>query len=175
MRTGLCSILVVGLLAALGGCSGSSSVPIAPLASSPPAPNFKTTFGGYFQVTGGNPPASVVIAGTGIGVDASGDSHASFTQTVVFTTNPNQINAGTFTFTYADGSTLSGTYSGTATPPDANGYSNGGGNFTVSSGTGRFAKTAGNTGTWSVSVQIFAPGSSPAGTISVTFQGSLTL
>ncbi len=139
------------------------------------APNFKTSFGGYAQVIGGNPPASVVIAGTGIGVDASGDSHASFTQTIVFTTNPNQINDGHFTFSYADGSTLTGTYSGTSTPPNSHGYTNGSGRFKVTTGTGRFAKTAGNTGTWTVSAQLFPPGSSPAATINVTFQGSLTL
>jgi hypothetical protein len=172
MRTTLCGILAVASLAVLGGCNSSSSIPSVPTA---PPQNFKTTFGGFFQVTGGSPPANVIIAGTGIGLDSSGDSHAAFAQTIVFTTNPNQINAGTFTFTYADGSTLTGTYSGTASPPDANGYTNGNGNFTVGSGTGRFTKTTGNMGTWTVSAQIFPPGSMPAGTINVTFQGSLTL
>lgn len=172
MRTGLCIVAAALAVAALGGCNNTTSMPSVPTV---PVQNFKTAFGGYFQVTGGNPPANVIIAGTGIGVDSSGDSHASFAQTIVFSTNPNQINSGTFTFAYADGSTLTGTYSGTSSPPDANGYSNGSGKFTVSSGTGRFARTAGNTGTWTVSAQIFPPGSMPAGTINVTFQGTLDL
>ena len=159
--------------ALLSGCGGSSGVP-GPAPTMGP-PNFLASYGGYFQPTGGNPPASVIIAGTGVGADTQGGSHASFSQQVVFSTSPNQINNGKFTFTFTDGSTLTGTYAGTSTPPDGNGYSNGSGRFTVQSGTGRFANTAGNTGTWKVSVQIFPPGRSPAGTINATFQGTLSL
>lgn len=157
------------MLALLTACSSGNSSSAPPI----PGPNFSSTFGGYFQVTGGNPPASVVIAGTGTGTDPTGASHALFTQTVVFSSTPNQITNGTFGFTYADGSTLNGTYAGTATPPDKNGYTKGSGSFSVTSGTGRFANAAGHTGTWTVAAQIFAPGSSPAGTILATFQGIL--
>lgn len=169
-----------GCAAVLGGCAGGPSAAGLAAGGNPAmgantsaagAPNFKTTFGGYFQIVGGNPPENARILGQSIGVDSTGDSHGTFKQTVIFTKNPNQIKAGRFVFTYADGSTLRGTYSGTATPPNAAGYSDGSGKFTVTKGTGRFGKTSGKTGTWTVSVQIFAPGSSPAGVLNATFQG----
>jgi hypothetical protein len=169
-----------GCSAVLGGCAqGPTAAGFAARGASAMVPNisavsgstFKTTFGGYFQIVGGNPPNNAEILGQSIGVDVTGDSHGTFKQTVIFTKNPNQIKDGKFTFTYADGSTLKGAYSGTATPPDATGYSDGSGKFTVTKGTGRFGKTAGDTGAWTVSVQIFAPGSSPAGILNATFQG----
>jgi hypothetical protein len=169
-----------GCSAALGGCAGGHAAggfaagagsAVVPNVSVGGASNFKTTFGGYFQIVGGNPPKNAVILGTSIGVDSTGDSSGKFKQTVIFTTKPNQIKGGTFAFTYADGSTLNGKYSGTSTPPNSAGYSDGSGKFTVTKGTGRFAKSSGRTGTWTVSVQIFSPGSSPAGVLNATFQG----
>ncbi len=166
-----CSAILGGCAApAAGGLSSAGSASTIPGALIPADDGLKTTFGGYFQIVGGSPPASAVISGTAIGVDSSGDSHATFKQTVIFTTNPNQIKDGKFSFIYQDGSRLIGRYSGTGTPPDKSGYSDGKGKFIVSKGTGRFAKDPGKTGRWTVSVQIFAPGTSPAGVLNATFQ-----
>ena len=171
--------LAVGV-AAISGCAGAQGGIPTSMGSSTAAnaaagkvPSFKTNFGGFFQVVGGKPPSNVVISGTSIGVDSTGDSHGTFTQTVIFSSNPNQIKKGKFTFAWDDGSTLSGRYSGTATPPDSNGYTNGSGRFTVTKGTGRFADDHGRTGTFTVSAQIFPSGSSPAGIVNTTFQGQL--
>ncbi len=166
---------VLGALLLASACGGSSGVAGTPVVTAAAGPNFNSTFGGFMEITGGNPPASITLIGTGIGSDSTGASHATFTQTVVFATTPNQINNGKFAFNYADGSTLAGTYSGTATPPDSHGNTQGSGSFAVTTGSGRFSKAAGNTGTWTVTAQIAPQGSNPAGTISVNFVGTLTL
>jgi hypothetical protein len=169
-------------LAALEGCAGNqSSIPNAAGASTissaaaDKAPNFKTNFGGFFQDAVGKHPSSAVFSGSTIGVDSTGDCHGTFTQTVVFSSKPNQIKNGKFTFVWEDGSSLSGRYSGTETSPAPNGYTNGRGKFTVTAGTGRFSDARGHAGTFTVSALIFLnpSGGSPAGVINTTFAGRL--
>ncbi|HMD02872.1 MAG TPA: hypothetical protein VKG44_07880 [Candidatus Baltobacteraceae bacterium] len=158
---------VFGLALALVACSSNSTTPAprhTPLV-------LTTTSGGYFQVVSGAPPV-ITIQFTGVGSDGVSEATVSFNQTITFGATT-QITAGTFTFTYADGSSLAGTYSGSGPPPAANGLATANGNFTVTTGTGRYAGAAGSTGPWNVNALNAAPGSNPAGTASASFTVTL--
>jgi len=137
--------------------------------------HFSIVHGGFAVITGGNThatPPYITIHGTAAGLDELfGYSSASFDQTIVFS-NPNQIKDGAFTFSARDGSTLKGIYHGTSSPPDAEGYTNGAGVFTIAGGTGRFAGARGH-GRWTVVAQLFPPGSNPASTVLTHFEGEI--
>jgi len=133
-------------------------------------------FGGFAQTTSGptgNPPY-VTIHGTAVGNgNFFGLSTAAFDQTIVFG-NPNQITNGTFTFTAADGSTLSATYYGPLAAFNQYGLTIGDGFFSITGGTGRFAGACGN-GVYEVDAQQFPPGSDPGASVRTHWQGQLYL
>jgi hypothetical protein len=152
---------------------------LAAMASTPAAAatmhNFGIAFGGFANVTGSSPgpPPSVTIHGTGVGEDTPlVFASASFDQTIVFT-NPNQITGGRLVFTADDGSTMTGVYHGISSPPDANGFSDGSGDFRITGGTGRFVGAHG-TGRWTLMAQLFPAGSNPSASVLTTWRGIVT-
>jgi hypothetical protein len=143
------STLATALICA--GCSqpgsptGPSSVPGGGTAAAAQATHqvpFKGSFAGTQSVTPLTPPLALVNgSGTGTATHL-GQFTAAFPHTVNFAT---RVGVGTYTFTAANGDTLTADFTGQAqgTPPNISIVEHG----TVTGGTGRFA---GATGTFTV-------------------------
>lgn len=144
------AILVIGCGEQTGMSPNSSDENFVALSKA--AVPFKADFQTSFTFL--SPPPVVTLEITGSGNETHLGKTTFFSNSTVDGTVVPNIQTGSIDMTGANGDQLIGSFSGTATPPDANGNVTFSGDYTISDGTGRFTGASGS-GTYNGDANIF--------------------